>query len=287
MKRSKQLFIAEIILLLILFSTNKSLFIAFMSITIHEITHVVIARIKGSDFNNLHINIYGSKVNLINIDELTDNDKIIVYISGSISNLMIILTFLCIRFYIKDSIVERIIGINFGLIFFNLLPAYPLDGSRILEVILSKKILYRKAQDVIAKISYIISLFFIISFIVIAITMKEYNITLLFAALLIFYITRKEIKASAYILMGNIFMKRNKLLRNKYLENRSISVYYKLGLANVMSIIDKDRFNIFYILDDDMKIVFIMYEDELIEALKNYGNISLEEYSYKKTGKSR
>ena len=78
--------------------------------------------------------------------------------------------------------------------------------------------------------------------------------------------------------MRNIFVKRNKLLRNKYIENKSISVYYKLGLINVMAIIDKNRFNSFYILDDDLKLLFIMHEDELIEALKLYGNITLEEY---------
>ena len=78
--------------------------------------------------------------------------------------------------------------------------------------------------------------------------------------------------------MGNIFVNRNKLLRNKYIENKSISVYYKLGLANVMAIIDKNRFNSFYVLDDDLRLLFIMHEDELIEALKLYGNITLEEY---------
>ena len=85
-----------------------------------------------------------------------------------------------------------------------------------------------------------------------------------------------------YILMGNIFVKRNKLLRNKYIENKSISVYYKLGLANVMAIIDKNRFNSFYVLDDDLRLLFIMHEDELIEALKLYGNITLEEYFYRR-----
>ena len=45
-----------------------------------------------------------------------------------------------------------------------------------------------------------------------------------------------------------------------------------------MTIIDKNRFNSFYVLDDDLKLLFIMHEDELIEALKLYGNITLEEY---------
>ena len=33
-----------------------------------------------------------------------------------------------------------------------------------------------------------------------------------------------------------------------------------------------------YILDDELKILKIISENELLEALKNYGNINLEEY---------
>ena len=186
----------------------------------------------------------------------------------------------------KTDIINEVININLGLILFNLLPAYPLDGARILEILLSKKMLYKNAQAIIFKISYIISISFVLIFTGIAWILNIYNISLLFAAIIIAYITRREEKTSMYILMGNIFMKRNKFLKNKFLENRSISVYYKQGLVNLMAIIDKNRFNTFYILDDDLNIIFIMHEDELIEALKVYGNISLEEYYEKKSGKS-
>ena len=161
---------------------------------------------------------------------------------------------------------------------FNILPAYPLDGSRILEIILSEKILYKKVTDIISKISYIVAIGLIAIVFILFIYNKTLNISLVIAAIIIYLITRSEKKSAMYILMGNIFMKRNKLLRNDYIENKSISVYYKLGLANVMSIIDKNRFNTFYVLNDDLKVLFIMHEDELIEALKLYGNITLEEY---------
>ena len=167
-----------------------------------------------------------------------------------------------------------------------MLPAYPLDGSRILEIILSKKILYKKAIDIISKISYITSGIMIIISIGIYVYFKEINISLIIASAIIYFITKSEKKTAIYILMGNIFIKRNKLIRNKYIENRSISVHYKLGLANAISIIDKNRFNTFYILDDDLKVLFVMNEDELIEALKIYGNITLEEYCYKRDVKS-
>ena len=167
------------------------------------------------------------------------------------------------------------VNININLLIFNLLPAYPLDGSRILEIILSNKMLYKRANSIVSKISYIIAIGLFVIFIMAFLYKGIINISLLIASIVVGIITRTEQKSAMYILMGNIFMKRNKLL-----ENKSISVYYKQGLANIMSIIDKNRFNIFYVLDDDLNVLFIMNEDELIKALKGYGNITLEEYFY-------
>ena len=114
--------------------------------------------------------------------------------------------------------------------------------------------MYKEVTDIISKISYMIALGLIAIFLIIFIYNKGINISLIIAAIIIYLITIGEKKSAKYILMGNIFVKRNKLLRNKYIENKSISVYYKMGLANAMAIIDKNRFNSFYVLDDDLKL---------------------------------
>lgn len=278
MDRWKKSVLAEIILFFILLSLNKSIILAFISIFLHEISHIVIAKKNGCKFNNFKIHIYGTSAEFINIDELSKREKIQIYLAGPCMNLAVACIFFFVGLIINNSIVDKMISINLSLLFFNILPAYPLDGSRVLEIILSEKILYKEVTDIISKISYIIALGLITISLVIFIYNKGINISLIIAAIIIYLITRSEKKSAMYILMGNIFVKRNKLLRNKYIENKSISVYYKLGLANVMAIIDKNRFNSFYVLDDDLKLLFIMHEDELIEALKLYGNITLEEY---------
>ncbi|MBP3916659.1 MULTISPECIES: site-2 protease family protein [unclassified Clostridium] len=274
--------LAEIILFFILLSLNKSIILAFISIFLHEISHIIVAKRNGCKFNNFKIHIYGTSAQFINIDELSKKEKIQIYLAGPCMNLAIACIFFFVGLIINNSIVDKIININLNLLFFNILPAYPLDGSRILEIILSGKILYKEVTDIISKISYMIAIGLITISLVIFIYNKGINISLIIAAIIIYLITKSEKKSAMYILMGNIFVKRNKLLRNKYIENKSISVYYKLGLANVMAIIDKNRFNSFYVLDDDLRLLFIMHEDELIEALKLYGNITLEEYFYRR-----
>lgn len=286
MKRGKQLLIAELILLAVLFSMNKYATIAFISIFVHEICHIIVANYKGSKFSKFQLHIYGAQVSLANLDELLYKDKIKVYIAGPIINLIIAGIFFCISFFVDNTIINEFIGINLGLFLFNMIPAYPLDGARILEVIMSNNMSYKRIQNIMSRVSYILGVCFIVLFFLFILKEDKINFSLLISGALIWYITYSQQKTSTYILMGNIFMKRNKLIRNNYLDNRIISVYYKQGLVNLMGIIDKNRFNTFYILNDDLKIIFIMHEDELIEALKMYGNISLEEYSKKRLGKS-
>lgn len=278
MDRWKRSVLAEFIVFFILLSFNNSIILAFISILAHEGMHILVAKRKGCKFNHIQIHIYGTSAQFANIDELNKKEKLQIYLSGPFANFIIICIFWCIGFASNNILIDKMININISLLFFNLLPAYPLDGARVLEILLSQKILYRRANDIISKISYTIGVILLVIFIIVFAYSGVINVSILIASIAICLITRSEEKSAMYILMGNIFVKRNKLLRNKYIENKSISVYYKQGLANVMSMVDKNRFNIFYVLDDDLKVVFIMNEDELIEALKLYGNITLEEY---------
>lgn len=278
MDRWKRSVLAEFIVFFILLSFNNSIILAFISILAHEGMHILVAKRKGCKFNDIQVHIYGTSAQFANIDELNKKEKLQIYLSGPFANFIIICIFWCIGFASNNILIDKMININISLLFFNLLPAYPLDGARVLEILLSQKILYRRANDIISKISYTIGVILLVIFIIVFAYSGVINVSILIASIAICLITRSEEKSAMYILMGNIFVKRNKLLRNKYIENKSISVYYKQGLANVMSMVDKNRFNIFYVLDDDLRVVFIMNEDELIEALKLYGNITLEEY---------
>ena len=55
MDRWKKSVLAEIILFFILLSLNKSIILAFISIFLHEISHIVIAKKNGCKFNNFKI----------------------------------------------------------------------------------------------------------------------------------------------------------------------------------------------------------------------------------------
>ena len=179
--------------------------------------------------------------------------------------------------YFKFEFIKNSIMVNLSLGVFNLLPAYPLDGARISEILLSKKFLYKEAKKITGIFSFVISviLFFIFCIIML---LHKVNISLFFAAMLLTYAALVERKKTMYIIMGDMIKKIRKLKKHHYIENKSISVYYKKGLVNVLTLVDKNKFNTFYVLNDDMELLGIIHEDELIKALKEYGNITLAEY---------
>ncbi|EOR22838.1 MULTISPECIES: site-2 protease family protein [Clostridium] len=282
MKREAKKILAEIILIILVCSYNSMFIFALLWVFLHELVHILVALKFGCKFYNIELHVFGMRADLLDIDSLKSSQKILVYLSGALLNIFLAITFYTINIRYNTNFIETSMNLNIGLAIFNLLPAYPLDGSRVFEILLSKKMLFKKAQKVISIISYFIAILFMVIATLIYIFLHSLNISMIIGAIIIIYITRIEEHTTMYITMGNIVKKRNNLLKNKYIENKTISVYYKQGLVNVLALVDRNKFNTFYILDDDMKLIYILNEDELIDALKVYGNMTLEEYINRK-----
>ncbi|MDD7794877.1 site-2 protease family protein [Clostridium sp. 'White wine YQ'] len=273
MKRRKIMLLGELLILICL-CLQYNFFIAFIFVLLHEISHGVMAIIFGMNIKKLLIHPLGFFIEIEDMDELTEEKQIIVYLAGPLTNLLIaIIIYICSGYYFSNMSV-----INLVLCFFNLLPAYPLDGGKIFNIILSKRLTYRLASKVIIYLGIIISIGFFGLFIYDILKLHKLNITLVLVSALMLYSALKEKKRIMYILMGDLVRKKSRFVKKSYIENSSISVYYKLGLVNILTLVDKNKFNCFYVLDEDMKMVGIINEDELMEALKKYGNITLEEY---------
>lgn len=277
MKKWYIVLILELSILMWLGNFKSDVIISFLWVMLHEFAHMVIASKFGCKFNNFDISILGAKAELSDIDELTERQKLILYLAGPFFNIFMAVLTCFLYDYFKWEFVRSSILINLCLGLFNLLPAYPLDGSRVFEILLAKKFLYKKSKKITEIFSFIVSGILLIIFIVMMLLHKV-NISLFLSIILITYMTFVEREKTMYILMGDMIKKIRKLKKHKYIENKSISVYYKKGLVNVLTLVDKNRFNSFYALNDDMELIGIIHEDELIRALKDYGNITLEEY---------
>lgn len=283
MDRKRKMLILEFIFLLVICTLNKQMLVGFIWVILHEAVHILVANNFGLRLSSFKIHITGAGTEIDDIDDLSENRKLILYVSGPLFNFVsaMVLIFLKSEYGLN---VESSIWINLGLLFFNMLPAYPLDGVRIYEILLSKKILYKKAKKLLVRASFTVAAFIMIGFFL-TIYIHKVNISLLLASVLLTYTTFLENEKTIYIIMGSIVRKSRRLISDGYIENKSISVYYKRDLIKVLSLVDRNKFNSFFVLDDDMRLLGIIYEDELIKTLKENGNMTLEELLVSKKNK--
>ncbi len=120
-----------------------SAILLFASVLLHELAHSLVARRFGLSVREIDLFIFGG-VAMIEEEAPDPKAEFLIAIAGPIASLFIGLFFFLIALiYPVDDIFNGIINylmiVNFIIALFNLIPAFPLDGGRILRAILWAK----------------------------------------------------------------------------------------------------------------------------------------------------
>ena len=277
MEKKTKLYLLEFIILIVISSFDSRLLLGLLWVFLHEIVHVLVAKTFDVNLDNIKISLTGASAKFNTMDDVSDRIKLLIYLSGPLFNMLMAIVLMWIEIKYGVKWLDESIKMNIGLGVFNLFPAYPLDGIRIYEILIGKKILYKKTKKICTNMSFIFAGILMVLFFS-TVYIHKANFSLLLVAILITYTTFIEKEQSMYILMGDLIRKRQRLIKDSYIENKNISIYYKNSLIKILSLVDRNKFNSFFVLNEDFKLIGIVYEDELIEALKKYGNITLDEF---------
>lgn len=221
-------------------------FIPFIVISIlivfHELGHFLIAILFNIEVDKIYLYPLGgiSKFNLaLNESSLKE---FLILISGPLAQQLTYLVLL--KFLPQYEIIIK--TYHYGILIFNLLPIYPLDGGKVLHLLLATTFPYKLSLIFTIRISYIVTLvFFLINF-----SNLKLNI-LLITTFLLLKIKRGEdrinISYEKFLLeryLNNYSFKKSKLINNKdkfyknsrhlikenskyYLENEYLAKKYK------------------------------------------------------------
>ena len=132
--------------------------IVFTSIIIiHELGHIITGLHFKYKLDKVIIYPYGGMTKFNTIINTNINKDILVAISGVIvqSIYFILITILYTKGYIREYIYNLFTIYNKSILLFNILPIIPLDGSKIINLILSKYLYYNLSNKLTIIISFI------------------------------------------------------------------------------------------------------------------------------------
>lgn len=162
-------------------------------IIIHELGHYITARLNNFNVEKIIIYPYGG---LTKISDMVNRDiceELLIATSGVIIQYLfyLFIFFLYKNFLIREYTYNLYNLYNNQMIFFNLLPIYPLDGGKILNLLLYKYFSFNKANILTILISIII-IFIIVLFSIISNSYSNIMVMILLLAYIYkFYINRK------------------------------------------------------------------------------------------------
>ena len=130
----------------------------FISILLHELSHSLIARTKDVETTDITLMLFGG---LANIEEISKDpkDEVKIAASGPLTSLAIGLIAFFVGSFAPNFILEdlRLIilytgQLNIFLAIFNLLPAFPSDGGRILRALIAQRTSFRRATEIASRV---------------------------------------------------------------------------------------------------------------------------------------
>ncbi len=266
--------IHPIFLLLIVIITAlgyiEQFFIFFIIITIHELTHILVAKMFKVKLVKLIIYPLGQMAVLDNIFLIKPIKRILIICLAPIMNI-----FLGFMFIFLDN--EFLAIANFSIGIFNSLPIYPLDGGKLLYLIFARKVGILNADKIIIKISRIFTkLIILLGFI--QVILYPYNISIICIGVYLEDIIKKESFNLQLEFMRNILTKSDYINKYGIVHMNSLVVLEDTYIKDVLKYLKIDSLCILHIVDKELNLIESITETQLINfAIKNTSLVSIKE----------
>lgn len=106
----------------------------FVSVFLHELAHTFYAVKRGIKVSSIKLHIFGGIAKMEN-EPRTPKDEILLALAGPGASFLLGIIF----YFFDGAVAEYLTKVNIAIGIFNLLPAYPLDGGRVIRALLWRR----------------------------------------------------------------------------------------------------------------------------------------------------
>lgn len=252
---------------------------ALVSAAIHELGHIAVARYRGCSIRSVRMTPAGMNAEIDSLS-CSRRDLILIYISGPAVNALIALvSFLLydLRLTGGSWSIKYVALLNLFLAVFNLLPAVPLDGGKILLEALTGIFGIMNAERYSTRAAVFLALLFIAAGLCQLVASRG-NFSLLVIGIFVLASLMNGRMEAAFMNIKQIIYRRQRIQKKGIYPVRNLVAMKWMSLNECVKYMDYDRFHMVHVIDENMTEIAYYTEGEIIEAmLANTGDITFEQ----------
>jgi len=136
--------------------------LAFGSVLLHELGHALIARQLGVPVSGIELSFFGGAAKMTRLPR-TANHELAIAAAGPVVSLALGGMGLGLAAVTHVGLFAWLGWTNLVIAGFNLIPALPMDGGRILRALLTRRLDYIRATDVAVTVARVVAVLFVIA----------------------------------------------------------------------------------------------------------------------------
>lgn len=241
---------------------------------LHEIAHAVVACSYGLKIEEIELLPFGGVARIKDLDLSTWDPKteVAVALAGPVENLVLAGAAWILAGYgvWNISLAGLFLQANLAVAAFNLLPAWPLDGGRILRAYLAQRLSWRQATEIAARLGQALGAVLVcLGLVLMRHGLLFFNIAVLGGFL--WAVAATEERWAGLVLLRYLAHKRRGLQTGEVVKGEVLAAAGETTLRDLTKRFVAGRYHLVYVLDKDHKIMAIISEDEVIMGLFTYG----------------
>lgn len=260
------------ILLYVIAGYGRQMAVAFLVVTLHEVTHAIVAEGYGLTVERMEIWPFGGMAEISGLSSQEPYVEAMVAVAGPMQNFMLAaLTYLVGPYLPLDpGWADQFMAANLGLGVLNLLPVAPLDGGRLARLYWSRSIGYRAAEQRVRKAGMWLAWTLMAFTAASLVTGRPLLSVGVFAVFLLWGASRSGKQAFYWII-------RDLHLRGRAFEHRPVwgvddfAVRADAALGQVLAVMRPMRYHRVVVLDEELHRLGTLYEEDLLRALDGQG----------------